>query len=43
MKIAYTINGLIGGFVGRSSSTSDKSKDSAIILEYVSKIYFTDC
>ena len=38
MKIAYTINGLIGGFVGRNSSTSDKSKDSTIILEYVSNL-----
>ena len=28
MRVAYTINGLIGGFVGRNSQTSDKSKDS---------------
>ena len=38
MRIAYTINGLIGGFVGRNSQTSDKSKDSTIILEYVSNL-----
>ena len=38
MRIAYTINGLIGGFVGKNSQTSDKSKDSTIILEYVSNL-----
>ena len=38
MKIAYTINGLLGGFSDKNSSTSDKSKDSIIILQYVSNL-----
>ena len=38
MKIAYTINGLLGGFSDKNSSTSDKSKDSTIILKYVSDL-----
>ena len=40
MRVAYTINGLIGGFVGRNSQTSDKSNDSVIILEYVSNLLY---
>ncbi len=37
MKIAYTMNGLIGGLSGKNSSGSDKD-DQLIVLKYVSKI-----
>ena len=37
MKIAYTINGLIGGFAGKNSVQNDKS-DRVLILKYLSNI-----
>jgi len=37
LKIAYTINGLIGGFVGKNSIQNDKS-DRVLILKYISDI-----
>ena len=38
MKIAYTLNGLIGGFSGKSTGNANKDSDSLLILDYVSKI-----
>ena len=38
MKVAYTLNGLVGGFSDKNQSESDKSKDSIIVLEYVSDL-----
>ena len=37
MKVAYTINGLIGGFSGKNE-IRNSNRDSLIILEYISKI-----
>ena len=36
MRIAYTLNGLIGGFVGKNYQSTDE--DSILILEYISKL-----
>ena len=38
MKIAYTLNGLIGGFSCKSSSNANKDEDSILILKYVSDL-----
>ena len=38
MKIAYTMNGLIGGLSGKNSSGSN-SDDQLIVLKYVSQIF----
>ena len=38
MKIAYTLNGLIGGFSGKSASNANKDEDSILILKYVSDL-----
>ena len=38
MKIAYTLNGLMGGFSGKNTSNANKDSDSLLILDYVSKI-----
>ena len=38
MKVAYTINGLIGGFSGKNSTISNKDDDYIILLEYFSKL-----
>ena len=42
MKIAYTLNGLIGGFSGKSASNANKDEDSILILKYVSDGVGTD-
>ena len=36
MRIAYTLNGLIGGFAGKNYQSTDE--DSILILEYISKL-----
>ena len=38
MKIAYTLNGLVGGFSGKNNSNVDKDGDSILILKYVSDL-----
>ena len=38
MKIAYTLNGLVGGFSGKSASNANKDEDSILILKYVSDL-----
>ena len=38
MKIAYTLNGLIGGFSGKSVNNANKDEDSILILKYVSDL-----
>ena len=37
MKIAYTINGLIGGFSGKNSENVNKTEDHILILKYIGK------
>ena len=40
MKIAYTINGLLGGFSGKNSDTNIRTtkEDYVLILKYISNI-----
>ncbi len=38
MKIAYTINGLVGGFTGKNSSGDTTKDDHILILKYISDI-----
>ena len=38
MKIAYTINGLVGGFTGKNSSGGTTKDDHILILKYISDI-----
>ena len=38
MRIAYTLNGLIGGFSGKNASNAEKDNDSILILKYVSDL-----
>ena len=38
MRIAYTLNGLVGGFSGKNTSNADKDTDSILILKYVSDL-----
>ncbi len=39
MKIAYTINGLVGGFSGRNSNSTATKDDHILILKYLSNIF----
>jgi hypothetical protein len=38
MKIAYTLNGLLGGFTGKNTSNADKDDEAILILRYVSDL-----
>ena len=38
MKIAYTLNGLLGGFAGKNTSNADKDDEAVLILRYVSDL-----